>query len=267
MLKRKIAFIVACCILLGSLLLLFSTLLPEPLSYQPLTLTSHNDYDYQNLNQESQFYSYQDANYQSAILIDVSEHNGNIDFAKVKSQGIDFIYLRLGWRGYTEGKIYLDRRFEEYYRSAAANGFKIGCYFFSQAIDEAEAIAEASFLLENIQGKHFQLPIAYDYEDTDEELGRIKELTLEEKTANAAAFLKTITAAGYQGIIYANLNWLNNSYDPALLSQYPIWLAQYAKQPQYQNSFAIWQYSDSGIVEGIENPVDLNLLFIPKEAQ
>lgn len=266
MLKRKIAFTTALFIILGSMLLLFSQLLPEPTDAEPIITNEPNNYDYRNLNQESQFYSYSDNNYQSAIMIDISQHNGAIDFAKVKKQGIDYVYIRLGWRGYTEGNIYLDTSFEDYYQSAKQNGLKIGFYFFSQAISEEEAIAEANFLLTNIKDKKFDLPIAYDYEDAGEEEGRIKDLTPETKTANAKAFLKTITDKGYQALLYANLNWLNNAYDSSLTSQYPIWLAQYAQQPQYQYQFVIWQYSDCGIIDGIEKPVDLNLLFIPKEA-
>ena len=224
----------------------------------------HNPYDDGKYYYEQQFILYDDENYGSVKGIDVSEHNKTIDWSKVAKQDISFAYLRIGYRGYGEGLIHPDQCFEDNYRGASKHDISIGIYFFSQAISEEEARQEAQFVIENLKHKNVDLEIVYDLEQPVED-ARMASLTKEEKTRNAQVFCETILEAGYQPMIYLNLDWAYNSYDLDILSEYPLWFAQYDHDyPQLVNGFAVWQYSDRGMIEGIENEVDLNLRYLKK---
>lgn len=225
-------------------------------------LTEHN-YDLNKLYKDGEFYHYEDDNYISLVGIDISQHQRDIDFNSVKNAGVDFVVIRLGWRGYSEGKIHLDDRFEEYYEQASEVGLKIGFYFFSQAINEKEAIEEAEFVLRYIKNKKFDLPIVYDYEDASP-VGRIAKLNREEKTKNAIAFLERIKRNNYHPMLYTSLYWVRYCYEIEKIMNYDIWFAQYYDYPQYPYPFSIWQYSETGKVDGIETDCDLDIMFIKK---
>ena len=218
-------------------------------------------YDFSHLKTEGH-YTYEDSRFSSSFGIDVSEHQGDIDFEKVKKAGVEFVFLRAGWRGAVTGLLNVDKRFEEYYKQASEAGLKIGFYFFSQAVDEREAVEEADFLVSLIKGKHFDLPLAYDYENFPD--GRIEELDRETRTKNAIAFLDRIRMHNYASLLYTNLNWMRVHYDVEQLLDYDIWFAQYYDLPQYPHPFLIWQYSEEGQIDGIKEPVDLNIMFIQK---
>lgn len=227
-----------------------------------------NNYDYSKLKKDSNgYYHYEDDNYTSLVGIDISEHNENIDFKKVKDAGIDFVYLRLGWRGYTEGLKHVDKKFEEYYKAAKEAGLKVGVYFYSQAKNRAESIEEARMVLDNIRDKEIDLPVCLDYETAPEDDHRLMNLTVKEYSENAKAFLDYIKEYGYTPILYTNLDWLSTKYDLDIISDYYIWFAQYNSLPQYPYKYQIWQYSEEGKVDGIDKPVDLNIMFVPKLAE
>lgn len=264
-LHKKINTVIIGTLITIAILNLLAMLIPdnEPVTeYQPPY--ELNSYNYELLNKSAQYYSYEDDTYSSIYGIDISEHNKEIDFSKVKADGIDFVYLRLGWRGYTEGGLNQDKMFETYYRQAKEAGLKIGVYFFSQAINVKEARDEADFVLKRISGKELDLPIAYDYEDAGEDDGRIKDLDIKEITDNAISFLERIRNKGYDAILYTNLHWLNERYDLSRITRYRIWLAQYYDLPTYPYEFEMWQYSENGAVSGISKETDLNIMFIRK---
>ena len=223
-----------------------------------------HDYNFDNLYQDGQFFYYEDDNYTSSIGIDVSSHQGDIDWQMVKESGIEFAYIRLGFRGYGTGEIVLDEMFEQNYAACKEVGIKVGVYFFSQAISEEEAMEEAFFVLEHILDKEIDLPIVYDLEEIDYDESRVQYISSEQRSDNAMAFAQKAIENNYEAMIYTNLYWALNYFDLNQILHYDIWYAQYNDVPDFNYPFKIWQYSDSGQIDGIEFPVDLNIIFIPK---
>ena len=212
-------------------------------------------------------YSYEDNVYTSNFGIDVSEFTERIDWKKVKNDGVDFVYMRIGRRGATTGLLYLDDEFEANYAGATENNLKIGVYFFSQAVDEKEAREEARFVINNLKHKTLHLPVAYDLEEVNlpNDTARIDGLSKQQFTKNAIAFCEELKQHGYQPIIYTYPYWAENLYDMEALSEYPIWLAVYdADVPKHDYPITIWQYSKEGRVDGVNYDVDFNIMFIKK---
>ena len=209
-----------------------------------------------------EFLSYEDDIYTSSIGIDVSTFQDTINWAKVKQAGIEFAYIRIGRRGATTSYLHEDVDFKRNYDGAVNNGIKVGVYFFSQAITQQEAIEEADYCLELLGDRKLDLPIAFDYEESDLEGARTENLNAEQATENAIAFMEELKAKGHKGVIYTNLNWANNMYDLKQLSNYDFWFAQYGTDnPKLKVPFSIWQYTDKGSVEGIDTYVDMDIMF------
>lgn len=210
------------------------------------------------------------------VGIDVSYHQGEIDWKKVKEDGIRFAIIRVGYRAYVSGSIGLDSKFKRYITDAKASGIKVGVYFFSQAISEKEAVQEADFVLKNISGYDLDLPVVFDYEYAGEELGRLYEAHLNktQKTENALAFCRTIENAGYSAMVYANSSWCYEEWDtPAIREEYAVWMARYASysynpkydagKARYAGQIDFWQCTDSAVVNGIStNMVDLDYWYM-----
>lgn len=227
---------------------------------------SLKDLDYTKLDDSNWIIKYEDDKYISSIGIDVSEFNKSTDFYTLKSEGIDFVFIRVGWRGYTEGNIYRDKYFEDYYREAKDAGLKIGFYFFSQATSEEEAKEEADFVLNQLKDKECDMYVCFDMESPGGSEGRIANKTKEERTSYALTFSKIIEENGYKPMIYANKDWSINYYDMNKLKDIPIWYALYDDYPEVDFDFALWQYTASASVYGssLVNRTDLNLMLIEK---
>lgn len=190
--------------------------------------------------------------------IDVSKYNTNIDWNKVKADGIDFAIIRAGYRGYgSAGTLTEDPYFKEHIEGALAAGIKVGVYFFTQAVNTDEAVEEAQYVLSLISGYDITMPVALDFEwptSNGKPVGRMYEanLTQAEYTAICSTFCDTIAASGYTPMVYANSSDLKNTIDGAKLAeQYKIWLANYTTKTSYTNPYEFWQYSSNGIVDGI----------------
>ena len=197
--------------------------------------------------------------------IDVSEHNGEIDWQQVADAGYSFAFIRLGYRGYEGGVLSLDARYHENIEGATAAGLDVGVYFFAQAIDKNEAVEEAAFVLQTLGGRELQLPVVYDPEAIPFDEARTDDVTGHQFTENTKLFCKAIREAGYQAGYYANLRWEVFMMDMAALEDYTVWYAGYEDTPKTPYAFSFWQYSDSGIVPGITENTDLNIQMIPKE--
>lgn len=198
--------------------------------------------------------------------IDVSSHQGQIDWQAVADSGVEFAMLRIGYRGYSEGALNPDARFEENYAAARANGIDVGVYFFSQAISEVEALIEAKQVIEWLEDKEIDGPVAFDWEPISYDEARTDEVTGQTVTACARTFCRELEQAGYTPMVYCNgmLGYL--SYDLNQLTDLPIWFAEYhSDYPSYAYEVAMWQYTDSGSVPGIEGGVDRNIWFLPRE--
>lgn len=208
---------------------------------------------------------YKDDKYSSRLGVDVSHHQGKIDWEKVKKDGYEFAIIRIGYRGYgTEGTLNLDNRFHENIKDAQRAGLDVGVYFFAQAINEEEALEEAEFVLKHLKGYELELPVVYDPESILYDEARTDDVTGEQFTKNAKVFCKRIRKAGYEPMIYSNMLWEAYELDLEKLSDYPVWYADYEPLPQTPYDFVMWQYTSSGTVDGIKGRVDLNIQFVGK---
>ncbi|MCD7738281.1 MAG: hypothetical protein LUH58_04475 [Lachnospiraceae bacterium] len=194
--------------------------------------------------------------------IDVSSHNGSIDWTAVANSGVSFAIIRCGYRGYGSGVLVEDSRFRANIQGAVNAGIKVGVYFFSQAISTTEAVEEASMVLQHVNGYSLSYPIYIDVEySNSSHNGRADSLSVSERTAIVKAFCQTIQNSGYSAGIYANKTWLTSYLDMSQLSSYKVWLAQYAAAPTYSGTFHMWQYTSSGSIGGISGSVDLDMWY------
>lgn len=193
--------------------------------------------------------------------IDVSSFQGDIDWQAVKEAGIDFAIIRLGLRGMSAGLIYIDDYFYSNIEGASAAGIDVGVYFFSQALTSDEAIEEANYVLDILDGRQLQYPVFFDWEPgTDPEDRTNAIYSSPEINEYAVAFCKVIEEAGYKSGIYFNSFQGYFQYDFALFERQTLWLAEYNKAyPRFYYDFDMWQYSCTGTVPGIEHPVDINI--------
>lgn len=194
-----------------------------------------------------------------AMGIDVSKWNGTIDWSAVKNSGVNYVIIRCGYRGSSAGSLIVDPQFTINIKGATAAGLKVGIYFFTQAIDEREAVEEASMVLSQIKNYTISYPIFLDVESSG---GRADSISKETRTAVCKAFCQTIQNEGYTAGIYANKTWLESKIDVSALSAYKIWLAQYASAPTYTGRYDLWQYRSTGKVSGISGNVDMNLSYL-----
>lgn len=183
--------------------------------------------------------------------IDVSTWQGDIDWNKVKRNGIGYAIIRSSFGSPDPSQV--DNRFEQNYKGAKAAGLPVGAYHYGYAVSEAEARQEAKFFLDTIKGKQFEYPVYYDVEDS----GTMGKLSKQALTNVVKAFCSEVEKAGYYVGVYASLNWLDNKFYPNQLP-YDIWVAQYYSKCQYTGNYGMWQYSSSGSVPGIAGSVDMN---------
>ena len=224
-----------------------------------------NPYDKNKFVSESGKMRYDDGKYTSRLGVDVSEHQGDINWQEVKNSGIDFAFIRIGYRGYGQsGVIKADARFDDNIAKAKAAGIDVGVYFFSQAINEDEAREEARFVLEHLQGRGLDLPVVYDPENILDDVARTDNVTPEQFTKNTIAFNEVIKAAGYKPMTYSNMLWEAFQLDMTRLQEYPVWYADYEPKPQTPYDFTFWQYSEKSTVPGISGIADMNIQILKK---
>lgn len=222
------------------------------------------EYDLSKLkNDKNGYMSYEDDRYKSRLIIDVSSHNGEIDWNKVRESGVDGAMIRLGYRGYGDATIVEDECFQKNIAGAKNAGLRVGVYFFSQATTPEEAIEEAEYVTEKIWGRGVSLPVAFDMEPF---MGNERFLNhdIKSKTEMADAFLKVISKFGYEPILYGNPTWFTSDVDISKLTEYPVWLAHYTFSTEWPYAFRMWQFTSQGRVNGISGDVDLNIIFDKK---
>jgi GH25 family lysozyme M1 (1,4-beta-N-acetylmuramidase) len=180
--------------------------------------------------------------------IDVSEHQENIDFQRVKKSGINFVIMRAGI-----GHGRKDKYFEENYKKAKAAGLNVGAYWYSKALSVADSTSEAKYVLNALKGKKFEYPIYYDIEEKTL-FSKGKQLT----SSIAKNFCKILQSKGYLCGIYASLSYFNNYFTDEVKKKFTIWVAQYNSHCDYKGDYKIWQKSSHGNVSGIKGRVDLD---------
>lgn len=221
------------------------------------------EYDTNLLVKDGSTMYYNDPAYTTAIGIDVSSYQGEIDWEKVADAGIEFAMIRLGGRGYSEGALYEDKFFRQNLQGASEAGIKVGVYFFSQAISVGEAAEEARFVLELLDGFPLDYPVVYDWEIITNDTARTDDMSKSALTKCAITFCEAVADEGYTPMIYYGSRVGYTKLDLRKLTDYDVWYAQYAPWPTMYYDFRIWQYTDSGKVPGIEGDVDMNIAFLP----
>lgn len=205
--------------------------------------------------------------------IDVSKWQGKIDWQKVKNAGIDFAIIRIGYRA-ENGQLYRDSNADYNIQQAQKVGILVGVYFFSTAINQNEAIEEAQWTVSAIKGYSISYPVVYDCEGFKNSDSRMYSLTAEQRTQNAFSFLDTVKKSGYEGMFYGSKSDLTNNSAfniSEIEAKYKIWVAQYknppypqSQKPDYNGSYDMWQYTNKGIVSGVEGNCDMVVSYFEK---
>ncbi len=193
--------------------------------------------------------------------IDVSKYQGDIDWAAVKEEGIEYAFIRLGLRGYESGKLVLDEFYDANMSGANAAGVSAGVYFFTQAVTVEEAQEEAAFVIDHLKDYDVPYPVVLDVERISGGKGRADEITKEERTEITIAFCEAVKAAGYTPMIYGNVVCFSQLLDMTRLNDYDKWYAFYDDYMYMPYEVSCWQYTEKGRVNGIPNNVDLNISF------
>ena len=216
-----------------------------------------------------------DARFKGYVIstgIDVSYAQGdNIDWHKVKKSGVDFVYIRAGFRDASKGNLHKDAKFEKNIKGAYDAGLMVGVYIYSQATTTEEAAAEADYLADLVDKYHIDLPLVMDYELYNG--GRLARaissgsLGTSGINRNALAFAKRGWGRGYETMVYGNYDFLMHYASGYELSKSTnIWLAQYHTKATYKGKYMMWQSTDKATVPGISKNVDLNFMYLnPKE--
>ena len=193
------------------------------------------------------------------IGIDVSRYQSGINWTKVKNAGINFVMIRCGYRGYGSGALVEDPMYASHISGAKAAGLRVGVYFFSQAVNEAEAVEEASMAVSLANRYGINMPIAIDSEYAAGGRGRADGLSKSARTAITKAFCNTVRSAGHTPMVYASKSWFGSHLNASELSGYRIWVAHYADKCGYTGTYHIWQNTDKGTVDGVPGRVDMNI--------
>ena len=205
---------------------------------------------------------YEDDKLVSYTGIDVSKHNGNIDWAKVKADGVDFAIIRAAVRGYgTEGKLLTDEYFTKNAQEALENGVPIGAYIFSEAVTIEEAMEEADLVLSLIAPYKITYPVIIDIEEISGDTGRNETISATELTDIVLAFCNRIKEAGYTPMLYCNLKGFIGMLEFERLEGIEKWYAYYGNELYFPYDVSMWQYTSTGKVDGITGDVDLNISF------
>lgn len=204
-----------------------------------------------------------DGHYVSKMGVDISRHDGEVDWKKLKDSGIEFVILRIGYRGYQSGKTKVDENFHKNIKGALSAGLEVGVYFFSQAADEAEAVEEADIVIKELKKYKITLPVFYDPEIIRDDSARSDHITGEQFTKNAIVFCQKVAKAGYTPGVYSNMLWEAYEFDLSKFDDFVIWYADYEEVPQTPYRFTFWQYAEK---DGeAKAPYDMDVMMVPAD--
>lgn len=193
--------------------------------------------------------------------IDVSDHQGDIDWQAVAASGVEFAVIRCGWRGYGGGSLNEDGCFRQNIEGAQRAGLKVGVYFFSQAVNLVEAAEEAVYTVSLLEGYSLDLPVFFDWEFIGTEPARTDDVDGGTVTDAALEFCRLMESAGYDSGVYAYLNLAYRTYELNRLKDVTIWMGDPGTWPEFYYEHSYWQYSVTGDVPGIEGDVDLDVMY------
>lgn len=204
---------------------------------------------------------YNGEEYETRLGIDVSFYQGEIDWQAVADAGVEFAMIRCGYRGYgAEGNMAEDTMFRQNMEGALAAGLDVGVYFFSQSLGAIEAAEEALYVLDLIEGYDITMPVAFDWEPVAE-AERYEEVDSDAMTSSALVFCEMIKDAGYTPCVYFYRYIAYHDYDLSRLADFPFWIGAPGSAPDFYYEAAIWQFSFTSRIDGIDADVDMNLQF------
>ena len=225
-----------------------------------------NSYKLENFYIEDGYMAYHDdeGNKLSHLGVDLSYHQENVDFAALKESGVEFVMLRCGYRGYSEGGLVKDEKFDEYAAACNEYGIPLGVYFFTQAVSVEEAVREAEFTIDLIRDYDISYPVALDTEYVSEKGARTNSEEIDEdlRSEMCIAFCRKISEAGYYPMIYASENWIRRDLNYEALQEYDFWAPQYLEENDFMYDFTIWQYTERGFIKGVDEEVDLDISMV-----
>jgi len=237
---------------------------PDALLYKISDKVARNNLDSERFfTGDDGYMHYSDDNIKDTLVgIDMSTFQDDVDWETLsKNENVDFVMLRVGYRGYTEGGLMLDSKFEESKKAVTKYKIPCGVYFFTQAVTYDEGVEEAEFVLKNIKKMDIKYPVVIDSELIGDSEARGDNATNDQRTDGIVGFCETIKAAGYTPMIYASRNMFAQCLDMDRLGDYELWLAHYANVPNFPYKYTGWQYTEDGTVDGVSGTVDLNLWF------
>lgn len=255
---RRLLLVV--CLLMTAFTLVACNINGSSNNREPVVIAAPPYYDWDGFTKIGQRYTYSDGQtLADKNGIDVSEAQGDINWDDVRADGVRFAFIRVGYRGSTEGNIYLDGYYDYNIAGAKQAGVECGVYFFSQAITVEEAQEEAAFVLDTLGGMSLEYPVVFDYEMRASGINsRVSGVDSSTASAIADAFCEAVEAGGYTAMLYGNGYDLGH-YAEDTLMKWPCWYAEYGALPSFTNAYTIWQYASDGSVKGIGTNVDLNL--------
>ncbi len=225
-----------------------------------------NSYIKENFRLDDGFMAYfdEDGKKISHLGVDLSYHQQMVDWDELKASPVEFVMLRCGYRGYTEGGLVKDEKFDEYAQAANDADIPLGVYFFTQAVSVAEAEKEAEFVISLLEDYKISYPVAIDTEYVTDSAARTRttEISDELRSEMCIAFCDKIKEAGYYPIIYAGENWMRRNLNLDMLQEYDFWAPQYLEENDFMYDFTIWQYTESGFIPGVDGEVDLNISMV-----
>ncbi len=228
-----------------------------------LSLSSYNT---DNFRIDKGFMAYfdDDGNKISHLGCDLSYHNKYVNWDELAASGCEFVMLRCGYRGYSEGGLAKDEKFDQYASEAQRVGLKLGVYFFTQAVTVEEAEEEAKYVLDLIEDYNISYPVAFDTEYIDDESARTNTIEISDELRSdiCRAFCEKIREKGYYPMIYASENWMRRYLELESLREYDFWAPQYLEENDFLFDFTMWQYTDCGSIQGIKGDVDLDISMV-----
>ncbi len=199
----------------------------------------------------------------SKLGVELSKSSGEVDFETLRDNGIDFVMIRLGARGYETGLLSLDEKFVENITAAQNAGLEVGVTFFSQAVTVEEAVEEAEYVVSNLIPYKITYPVAFDMEYIANDKARIEILDEDQKTQITEAFLKTVESEGYRTVLYGNKTWLLTEIIPdKLLKEYDVWLWDQSPVPDYPYQYKMWKYASGLQIAGVESEAAYIISFV-----
>lgn len=190
------------------------------------------------------------------VGIDVSRWQGDIDFKKVKDAGAEFVIMRMAVSNGPDDKIGLDSKFKQNIKKAKKAGLKIGVYIYTSPATVKEVKEQAKFIVKELNGTKLDFPIAYDFENW-EDVRKLK-VNIHDLTNMMDEFYKIVKDDGYKVMLYSSKKYLENIWEN---DTYPVWLAHYVDQTNYQGDYIMWQMTNDGKIDGIDSSVDIDIYY------